>query len=76
MLYIYNVKLIYYLNIQSYISLQIYCLQKDMPSDYIDELKALAHGLLRAYSYIACIVNGVRFVVIAMISNALLKIVV
>ena len=62
-LYIYTVKLNYYLNIQSYISLHIYCLQKDIPSDYTDELKALAYGPFLAYSYTVCIVNGVRFVV-------------
>ena len=33
-----------------------------MPSNCTDELKALAYGPLRAYSYTACIVNGVRFV--------------
>ncbi|CAI9279575.1 unnamed protein product [Lactuca saligna] len=42
---------------------KIYCLQKDMPSDCTGELKELAYVLLRAYSYTACIVNGVRFVV-------------
>lgn len=62
-LYIYNVKLVYYLNIPSYISLKIYYLQKDMPSDCIDELKVLTYGLLRIYSYTACIVNAVRFAV-------------
>ena len=33
-----------------------------MHSDCTSELIALAHGPLNAYSYIACIVNGVRFV--------------
>ncbi|CAI9279571.1 unnamed protein product [Lactuca saligna] len=42
---------------------KIYCLQKDMPSDCTGELKELAYVLLCAYSYTACIVNGVRFVV-------------
>lgn len=34
-----------------------------MSSDYTQELRALAHGLLNAYSYAACTVNGVRFVI-------------
>jgi hypothetical protein len=32
-------------------------------SSYTNEVRALAHGPLNAYSYTACIVNGVRFVV-------------
>ncbi|KAD2394219.1 hypothetical protein E3N88_41196 [Mikania micrantha] len=34
-----------------------------MSSDCTDELMSLTHGPLSAYSYTACIVNGVRFVV-------------
>lgn len=34
-----------------------------MSPDCTNELKALAHGPLSAFSYTACIVNGVRFVV-------------
>ncbi|KAM0066461.1 hypothetical protein Hdeb2414_s0002g00049331 [Helianthus debilis subsp. tardiflorus] len=34
-----------------------------MSSELTNELTALAHGLLNAYSYDGCIVNGVRFVV-------------
>ncbi|KAM0037381.1 hypothetical protein Hdeb2414_s0013g00402541 [Helianthus debilis subsp. tardiflorus] len=34
-----------------------------MSFDYTKELRALAHGPLNAYSYTACIVNGVKFVV-------------
>ena len=61
-LYIYNVKLIYYLNVQSYSSLKIYDLQKDMSLDCTDELKVLVYGPLNAYSYTMYIVKGVQFV--------------
>ncbi|XP_023738343.2 uncharacterized protein LOC111886342 [Lactuca sativa] len=44
---------------------KIYRLERESPSDCTNELKALAHGPLDATSYTACIVNGVRFVVLS-----------
>ncbi|XP_052625778.1 uncharacterized protein LOC111885117 [Lactuca sativa] len=47
----------------SWFSDKVYQLERNSSPECTNELKALAYGPLNAYSYTACIVHGVRFVV-------------